>query len=242
MKKLILAAMILALPPALRAAETACLYDLSGTVETLRPGEAGWRPALKGRAFAAGDRVRTAPKAWCELLFSDGSFVRLEGGSEAGADELRRGPGERLFSFSFLRGRALWMAAKLKDGVKSRFSVRTPSAVCAVRGTDFSVVVSTSGETTAALFEGRLALEAAGEERELLPGQEAAAAPGRLTLEGRLSKFMQAEERRCARLRGRVERLRARLAEREDYIDEFIEKRRKTLSDFDARREKKLGR
>lgn len=242
MRKLLLAALFLLTAPALRAGETACVHDLSGQVDILRPGETEWRPALKGRPFAAGDRLRTGQKAWCELLFSDGSFVRLDSGSEASAEELKREAGGRRFSFSFSRGKALWMVAKLKHAAAGMFVVRTPSVVCAVRGTDFTLLVSTAGETAAGLFEGALGLEAGGEGRELLAGQEAAAGAGPLTVQGRLSKFMEAEARRCAKLKSRVEKLRARLAEREDYIDEFIDKRRKALSDFDARREKKLGR
>ncbi|PKM96815.1 MAG: hypothetical protein CVU79_11495 [Elusimicrobia bacterium HGW-Elusimicrobia-3] len=242
MKKILLAAALFLPALPLLAAPSGCLFDLGGTVEIHKAGAPGWTPARKGDALDQGDRVRTGEKAWCELLLRDGSYVKLDAGSETAADELKASAGERLLSFSFLRGKALWMAARLKAKAASKFSVRTPSAVCAVRGTDFTITVSTAGETTVGLFEGTVAVGSGSQETELRGGQEAYAGPGGLTVEGRLSKFMKAEERRCARLRSRVAGLRRRLAERETFLDEYMARQAKRLSDFDARRAEKLGR
>jgi len=239
MKKIILAAALFLPALPLVAAPSGCLYDLGGTVDIYKAGAPGWAPARKGDSLEQGDRVRTGDKAWCELLLRDGSYVKLDAGSETAADELKASAGERAFSFSFLRGKALWMAARLKAKAAS-FSVRTPSAVCAVRGTDFSIAVSTTGETTVGLFEGAVAVTGASQETELGAGQEAYAGPGGLTVEGRLSKFMQAEERRCAKVRSRVAGLRKRLAERETFLDEYMAKQAKKLADFDARRAERL--
>ena len=240
MKKIILAAALFLPALPLLAAPSGCLYDLGGTVEIHKAGAPGWAPARKGDALEQGDRVRTGEKAWCELLLRDGSYVKLDAGSETAADELKASAGERALSFSFLRGKALWMAARLKARAASKFSVRTPSAVCAVRGTDFSITVSTSGETTVGLFEGAVAVGSGSQETELGAGQEAYAGPAGLTVEGRLSKFMQAEERRCAKVRSRVAGLRKRLAERETFLDEYMAKQAKRLADFDARRAERL--
>ena len=240
MKKILLAAALFLPALPLLAAPPGCLYDLGGTVEIHKAGAPGWAPARKGDTLDQGDRVRTGEKAWCELLLRDGSYVKLDAGSETAADELKASADGRFFSFSFLRGKALWMAARLKAKTASKFSVRTPSAVCAVRGTDFSITVSTSGETAVGLFEGAVALTGAAQETELAAGQEAYAGPGGLTVEGRLSKFMKAEERRCAKLRSRVEGLRKRLAERETFLDEYMAKQAKKLADFDSRRAEKL--
>ncbi len=220
--------------------EAGCLYDLKGPVTMLKSGQKTWEPALKGRPVAEGDSIKTGAGAWCEILFKEGSFIKLEENSEAAAESLKASAQERVFSFSFLKGKALWMAAKFKGKVTSKFSVRTPRAVCAVRGTDFSMIVSSSGETTVGLFEGKVALSGDKEEKELLAGGEATADAGGLTVQGRLSKLMKKEELRYSKVKNRVENLRKRLEERDAFIDEYINRQQKKLSDFDARTEEKL--
>ena len=239
MKSLLMAA-LLALPAALSAAETACIYQLQGTVEVRKAGEKDWLKAVKGLPLQQGDSVRTARAAWCELLLKDGSFVRLDQESETSAEELKAGEEGRSFGFSFMKGRAVWLVAKLKGKLLSRFTVRTPSAVCAVRGTEFAVSVSTDGASQVGLFEGKVALSSGEAEQELQPGQEAAAARGHVAVEARLSRLMKAEEKRCAGLRARVEKLRARLAARQDFLDKYAESQRARIQDFEKRREEKL--
>ena len=240
MKKLLLASALLCCPLRLMAGETGCVYDLKGRVEILKSGVKAWEPAVKGRPVAEGDSIKTGAGAWCEILFKEGSFIKLEENSEAAADSLKVSAEGRVFSFSFLKGKALWMAARLKGRLASKFSVRTPATTCAVRGTDFSMIVSTSGQTTVGLFEGKVALSEGPAEKELLSGGEATAGPSGLTVQGRLSKLMKAEERRYSKVKGRVESLRKRLEEREAFIDDYINRQQKKLSDFDARRKEKL--
>jgi len=230
-------------PPAASAGEAGCVYEYSGTAQVLRPGGDSWQPAGKGLPLGEGDRIRTGEKGWCEILFRDGTFLKLDAGSETLLEELKLAPDGRSASFNLLRGKTLWMAAKLKAAFVSKFSVRTPSAVCAVRGTDFSLIVSSAGATTLGLFEGKVAFSAGdGREKEILSGSEAAADGGRVAVQERLSRVMQAEKRRYEKLKGRVERLRERLAERDDFIDEYIKRQRKTLNDFEEKRAEKLNR
>ncbi len=240
MKKLLLASALLCAALPLRAGETGCVYDLKGSVEIMKAGQVTWRPALKGRPVAEGDRIKTGAKAWCEILFKDGSFIKMEEGSDAAAEALKSSAEERVFSFSFLKGKALWMAAKLKGKIVSRFLVRTPTVVCAVRGTDFSMLVSTAGQTTIGLFDGIVALSGAGQDKELLAGGEASADAAGLSVQTQLSKLMKGEEKRYSKVKDRVESLRKRLEERDTFIDDYINRQQKKLSDFDARREEKL--
>lgn len=245
--KMILLASLLAVqaaPAAAAAVAAGCVYDLNGPVTVMKAGAQEWSPASKGLPLAEGDRLRTGANAWCEIFFKDGTYVKLEADSETAAEELKSGPAGRSFSFSFLKGKALWMAARLKWKAASRFSVRTPSAVCAVRGTDFTMIVSTSGHTSVGLFEGKVAVSsgtAEGAGQELLAGGEASVGGGQLAVQRRLSALMKAEERRYERVKGRVEQLRRRLAERETFIDEYVSRQQKTLSDFEKRRNEKLG-
>ncbi|MDA8132717.1 MAG: FecR family protein [Elusimicrobia bacterium] len=238
--KLFILAALLALPARLCAAEAACVYQLQGGVEVRRSGERDWEKAEKGLPLRQGDSLRTGPRAWCELLLRDGTFVRLDQNSETGADELKADGEGRSVGFSFLKGRAVWLVAKIKGKVLSKFSVRTPSAVCAVRGTEFAVSVSTDGAAQVGLFEGKVAVSAEGGEKDLAPGQEASAAGGEVAVAARLSRLMKAEEKRCAALRGRVDKLRARLAARQDFLDGYTKAQRERLDELQKRREEKL--
>ena len=240
MKKILLASLLLCCALPLLAGETGCVYGVKGPAEIMRDGSGEWRPALKGSPLAEGDRIKTGSGS-CEILFKDGTFIKMEKESETAIETLRATKEERFFSFSFLRGKALWMAARIKGKTASRFSVRTPSAVCAVRGTDFSVIVSSDGESTVGLFEGKVAVSGRSAEEELLSGQELSSYPGGLKVRERLSRLMKAEERRYAKVKGRVESLRKRLAEREAFIDDYINRQRKTIEDFDARRKARLN-
>lgn len=238
MKKLLLAAALL-LPAGLRAEEAACLQDLHGNVEVLRAGTLKWEKAQKGFPLREGDSVRTSRKGRCDLLFKDGTFVRLQGGSETLLQDLKIDRKERAFSFSFLRGKALWMVARLKR-LRTKITVRTPSAVCAVRGTDFAVALSTSGETTVGMFEGKLSVSAGEEERVVPAGSEARVSGTNLKVQARLSRLMKAEERRYSKIKARVKRLRERLEEMKGSLDGFSKRRDSKLKDFKSGWKKKL--
>jgi hypothetical protein len=240
MKKLILSA-LLALAGTAAAGESGCVYDLDGTAMVQKAGSQQWRPAVKGLPVAEGDRLKTGAGAWCEVFFKDGSFIKLDADSETGIETLRASAEERVFSFSFLKGKALWLAAKLKGKSVSKFSVRTPSAVCAVRGTDFSIMVSTSGETSVGLFEGNVDISGPGlETKALAAGGEAFAGYGEIAVQRRLSALMKAEKKRYLKVKNRAESLRKRLAKREDFIDDYIASQDKKLREFEQRRKEKL--
>jgi len=121
------------------------------------------------------------------------------------------------------------MAARLKHKA-SKFEVRTPSAVCAVRGTDFTIDLA-SAAAEIGLFEGQLA----GSEAVVSgPGAEAA-------VSAHFSGLMQAEQRRYLKLKKRAEDLRRKLETRENFIDDFVRIQQQKLQDFDNRRREKLN-
>jgi ferric-dicitrate binding protein FerR (iron transport regulator) len=133
------------------------------------------------------------------------------------------------------------MAAKLKN-VRSRFSIRTPSAVCAVRGTDFFIGVS-SAATEIGLFEGQLDVQNGEKNAQLSAGNEAVAAPGSdVTVNAYFSRTMKAEQRRYLRLKKYTEDLRQKLAARDGFIDEFVKGQQEKLQEFENRRRDKLNR
>ncbi|MDT8285743.1 MAG: FecR family protein [Elusimicrobiales bacterium] len=240
MKYLILAALIsAAAAPGAAEAPRAAIYSVKGRVELRQPG-GEWAPAPKTAELVSGSALRTARRSSADVLYADGTMVRMHEESEMELEDLRFSAEERSFSVRTLAGKFLFMAAKARHRF-SRFAVRTPSAVCAVRGTDFAVLV-TPEASEVGLFDGALEVTAGDEPGILAPGQQATAADGAVRISDRFTKLMDAERRRYEKLRSYVRKTREKLGKREDFLREHVGEREKKLDDFDRRREEKLGR
>ena len=218
---------------------TACVYKYAGEVRLLEPGEASWLTIDRAVPLKEGSRIKTGSGASCEILAGDGTFINLYENSETAVETLRLETDTRDYGFNFIKGRILWLAAKVRQKA-SRFEIRTPSAVCAVRGTDFSIVVS-SAASDIGLFEGQLDIKSNGKETVLSAGSEALADTGaEVRVSPRFSALMEAEKRRYLKLRRHAEDLRKKLEARDGFIDEFLQSRQKKLQDLENRRREKL--
>lgn len=116
----------------------------------------------------AGETVRTGSDGSARLFLGEmGSQVQLAPDSEFTVGE---GDGLRDFIGQLKQGLARLMVRL--DG-KSRFEVRTPAAVCAVRGTDFAVE-NKDGQTRVRVFSGVVEVTASahGKTIELNAGQQ----------------------------------------------------------------------
>lgn len=239
----ILTAMMLAAAAGPAAAQdvaaAACVYKYAGDVRLLEPETSAWINVERGLPLKEGIRLRTGPGASCELLAGDGTFISLSENSETVVEKLRLEADTRDYGFNFIKGRILWLAAKVLRKTSS-FTIRTPSAVCAVRGTDFSIDVS-SAASEIGLFDGELNISSNGKETVLSAGSEALTAPGAGTrVLPRFSRLMEAERRRYLRLKKHAEDLRKKLAARENFLNELIQARQKRLRDLENRRQEKL--
>ena len=220
---------------------TACIYKYAGNVQLQEPGAASWLTLTSAVPLKEGTRLKTGPGASCEILAGDGTFINLYENSETVIERLRLETDTRDYGFNFIKGRILWLAAKVKRKV-SMFEIRTPSAVCAVRGTDFSMAVS-SAASDIGLFEGQLDIKSNDEETVLSAGSEVLASPGaEVRVSPRFSALMEAEKRRYLKLKTHVDDLRKKLAARDGFIDEFIQGRQTKLQDLEKRRREKLNR
>jgi len=126
---------------------TAKIFTAKGTVEVLKAGTAAWLPVEAPYLLDVADQVKTGPNSKAEIYIKYGSKIRLGAdttfaitkvASEGNAVEVVRGK----------------MQAWIRKFAGRGFSVRTPAAVCAVRGTVFGVEVNETGQTTWDLFSG----------------------------------------------------------------------------------------
>lgn len=117
------------------------------------------RPASTGTVVMDGDWVVTGRKSTCEIIFAEKNILRL-------SDETRMKmsiSGEEK-TLEIVRGAFAALARGLGGlGNRRRFalSVKTPTAVCGVRGTAFFVKVEDSLNSYVCLCNGKMRVEAA---------------------------------------------------------------------------------
>ncbi len=129
-------------------------------VEVVPRGQTAARPLVKGARLSEGDRVRTGRDGAAEIRLGDGSLVRLAELSELDIDKLdvdaQGAPTTSRFNLTAGQARA-WVARQViakVAAVQGAFAVQTPTAVAAVRQTDFAVLHDAGAVTRVYTFEG----------------------------------------------------------------------------------------
>ncbi|HEY7141760.1 MAG TPA: FecR family protein [Methylomirabilota bacterium] len=140
------AAVLLGSPaPAGAQTGTAQVILARAPVEVVAKGQTAAQPLRKGARLSEGDRVRTGKAGAAEVVLGDGSLVRIGELSDLEIDKLdvdaANQPVTSRFNLAAGQARA-WVArqvvAKVGTGM-GRFSMQTPTAVAAVRQTDFAL-------------------------------------------------------------------------------------------------------
>lgn len=138
------------LAPALAGAATT-IADATGRVFYLKAQTSVWGQISRGQVLMPGDQVRTAAGSKATISFDDGSRVELgPSGAFTLQDATPQSTGMKLGLGS--------LRAWVNKAVSRRFEVRTPTAVCSVRGTEFGVDVNPQGNTSVQMFSGLLAV------------------------------------------------------------------------------------
>lgn len=128
-----------------------------------------WKPLKPDTRLSAGDVVRTGKDGSAVLVWFDGHKAKLTPLTEFAILEVANKPGEpESTQLGLEKGRALLWVKKLSPG-SSRFTVRTPAALCGVRGTFFSVAHDENAKSTIQVVEGMVEVIAEGETRLLGP-------------------------------------------------------------------------
>jgi len=147
------------------AAGAAKITDTWGKVEVKRQGEGEWKKVSGQAVLKTGDSVKTNWRGKLRMYLEDGSRVDMGSSSSVTLEKDESGGANTAVKLGLGRLKAWVRKAQRK------FEVRTPSAVCAVRGTEFEV--ETDGRNTAVdLINGMLAVsDRAGNETLLNGGQ-----------------------------------------------------------------------
>lgn len=124
----------------------------TGVLEVRRGAGEAWVPLGPLEVFSAGDRLRTGFGAAARLTLDDGSLLEL--GPDALLSLSEEPAGAVLLGLELGR-----LKARVTRRSVGRFELRTPTAKCRVRGTEFEVRVVPGGRTWIELHEGLLAVE-----------------------------------------------------------------------------------
>ena len=122
--------------------EQAELKNVVGEVEVLRRGTMNWLQAKDGMLLEAGDEIRAAKDSGAELAMSDGSVVMVFARSRLQVRQLTTDTATqtRTSFFHLVVGVVRYIvekpAVQLIGTRQNVFSISTPTAVMAARGTD----------------------------------------------------------------------------------------------------------
>ena len=117
-------------------------------VEFVVKGQTAAQPLQKGAKISEGDRIRTGKGGAAEVVLGDGSLVRLAELSDLEIDKLDVDAANQPVTSHFnlaSGGARAWVARQVVARVGSgtgmgRFAIQSPTAVAAVRQTDFAIV------------------------------------------------------------------------------------------------------
>ncbi|HLD29547.1 MAG TPA: FecR family protein, partial [bacterium] len=135
-----------------------------------------WVQAKEGARVQEKDTVATHQAGSAVLQYSDGAEIEISGDTILSVAS--HGTGKR--DLNVWSGKVKAKVKKLQPGEK--FFVHTPAAVCAVRGTEFSVEVSPEEETKVRVYEGVVGVmdaEELGAEVLVKEGQESLVVKGK---------------------------------------------------------------
>jgi len=172
-------------PPGGAVARAATLDAIRGTVQVSPAGSDAWASAAAGERIQAGDRIRTGPLSAATLVFFDGSATDLLAQAEVAIVQMSSSPGggrtPGVLTHIVLRqtlGQTYSRVQRVPDPA-SCFEIETPSAITAVRGTEFAVAVEASGATHVTVVAGQVEVTAQKTTVAVLAGQETIVRPQR---------------------------------------------------------------
>lgn len=124
------------------------ISTLKGTVEVQRKNQSAWQKAQTGTILKSGDKIRTGRRSQAHTISQEGHKITIK--EKTVLEITKLGPTE--WEFNEEKGRVKLKVAKLGGGQSLR--VKTPTALCAVRGTEFEVTVLDDLSTVLDVFEG----------------------------------------------------------------------------------------
>jgi len=154
---------------------------VKGTAEVQAKEGAPWTPLVLGVKIPERSAVRTKEASSLEITFENGDSCFLRPQTTLGLSSLQKRGGSFFHQLFLEMGKVVTRVRKA-TGAESRFEIRTPSAQCAARGTEFRTSVGADGMSRLEILEGAVAVEAAAKRVDVPAGYGTAVKPGEAPL------------------------------------------------------------
>jgi tetratricopeptide (TPR) repeat protein len=135
------------------APSSAEIVSVEGRGEYREAHQSSWRPAAVRQSLFPGNFVRTLDLSKMAILFADRTQVQLAQNSTLQIKEVAGAGGERTI-LNLNRGKS-WTQSKTTPRA---LIMETPSALAAIRGTDWEMIVDDDGRATLSVFSGEVDL------------------------------------------------------------------------------------
>jgi hypothetical protein len=139
----------------------AIVVQMKGEVERKLPDSTDWSEVEVGDRLVEGTTIRTGPKSTVNLDLGQGHHLRIAPETSLVLSALQADKTKTYLT----QGKVLSKVRPLKD--KEKFLIQTPSAVCAVRGTEFWTGANEKG-TAVEVRHGLVGMQAPGSPNELM--------------------------------------------------------------------------
>jgi len=130
------------------------IYFLDGTVKYKKKGQNSWSDAELNHKLSAGDEIKTGENGKVTIKLANSGVIRLKELSSIIIPEVEENKPEKM-SFIKLVWGVLWAHAKKAE---HSLTVATPTAICGVRGTKFTVEALEDENTEVNVLDGVVAV------------------------------------------------------------------------------------
>ena len=129
-----------------------------------------WVSLLLHDQVREGSKIRTGNQSAVEIVFENGSSCFQKSNTLVGLLKMRKKGDSYEQRLSLKAGRTITRIMKA-TGREPRFEIKTPSAVCAARGTVFRTSVDSSDHTRSEVLEGKADVEAVMQKQVVSEGE-----------------------------------------------------------------------
>ncbi len=125
----------------------------AGDVAIRHLNDTRWIAARFKMDIFKGDQLRTVAESRCEVKLSDGSIIRIGENSVFDFGESNLSKYSRQVDASLKKGK-IWANVTKSFAAANKFEVKSPTAVCAIRGTIYRM--DTDSTTRVGVYEGKV--------------------------------------------------------------------------------------